>query len=46
MKSKNAQIDTSGTSKEAVMEWYPEFPSLVEASVYDTEPVYCIGMVS
>ena len=46
LKSKNAHIDTRGTSKEEVTEGYPKRTNLIEASMYDTTPVHYITMVS
>ena len=46
LKSKKAQIETRGTSKEAVTEGDPKRTNLVEASMYYTTPVHYIIMVS
>ena len=46
LKSKKAQIETRGTSKEAVTEGYPKCTNLIEASIYDTTPIHYISMVS
>ena len=46
MRSKNAYIETMVTSKEGVMEGDPKFTNLIEARVYDTNPVHYTGMVS
>ena len=39
LKSKKAQTETRGTSKEAVLEGDPKCTNLIEASMYDTKPV-------
>ena len=44
LKSKKAQIETRGTSKEAVTEGDPKRTNLVEASMYDTTYVYYISV--
>ena len=46
LKSKKAHIDTRGTAKEAVLGGDPKFTNLIEASMYDTNPVHYYGMVS
>ena len=46
LQSKKAQIESRGTSKEAVMEGYQKCTNLIEASMYDTKPVHYIIMVS
>ena len=46
LKSKKAQIETRGTSKEAVTEGGPKYTNLIEASTYDITPVNYISMVS
>ena len=46
LNSNKAQIDTRGTSKEAVMEGDRKCPKLIEDSVYNTKPFHCIIMVS
>ena len=46
LKSKKAHIETSGTSKEAVMEGGPKCTNLIEATMYDTMPVHYTSMVS
>ena len=44
-KSNKSLIDTRGTSKEAVTEGDPKPNNLIEASMYDTNPVHYISMV-
>ena len=46
LKSKKAQIETRGKSKEEVKEGDPKRTSLIEASMYDTTPVHYTSMVS
>ena len=46
LKSKKAQIDIGGTSKETVLEGGPKFTNLIEAGIYDNKPVHYISMVS
>ena len=46
LKSKKAQIDTGGTEKVTVMKGGPKLTKLIEASVYDTNPVHYISMFS
>ena len=46
LKSKKAQIENRGTSKEAVIEGIPKHTNLIESSTYDTTPVHYISMVS
>ena len=43
--SKKAQIETRGTSKEAVTEGCPKCTNFIEASMYDTTHVHYISMV-
>ena len=46
LRSKKANIETKGTSKEAVTEGNPKRTNCIEAIMYDTTPVHCISMVS
>ena len=46
LKSKKATIETRGTPKEAVKEGGQKCTNLIEASMYDTNPVHYISMVS
>ena len=46
LKSKQVQIDTRVTSKEAVTQGDPKCNNLTEASMYDTTPVHYISMFS
>ena len=46
LNSKKAQIETRGTSKEAVMEGDPKHTNLIEACMHYTMPVHYIHMVS
>ena len=40
LKSKKAQIDIRATEKESVQEGDKIFPNLIEAILYDTNPVH------
>ena len=44
-KSKKAHIDTRGIAKTVVPKGDPKLNKIIEASVYDTEPVHYISMV-
>ena len=44
--AKKAHIDTRITSKVAFLKGGPKLTKTIEASVYYTNPVHCIGMVS
>ena len=46
LKSKKAQIETRGTSKEAVTEGDPKCTNLIGDSMYYTTPVQYISMFS
>ena len=46
MKSKRAQIKTKGTAKVEFIRGDPKLTKLIESSVYYTNPVHYITMVS